>query len=109
MVNMSSLGPGFHTCERKGFHVTFENGWTVSVQFGYGNYCDNYDWKGNDPSDPMSRFKDAAPHSRTAEVAAWPADGDMIDLGDGDTVGGRYSPAMVLALMNDIAARPSTR
>ena len=25
----------------KGFQMTFENGWTVSVQFGYGNYCAN--------------------------------------------------------------------
>ena len=24
-----------------GFQMTFENGWTISVQFGYGNYCDN--------------------------------------------------------------------
>jgi len=25
----------------KGFHMTFENGLTVSVQFGFGNLCSN--------------------------------------------------------------------
>ncbi len=25
----------------KGFHLAFENGLTISVQFGYGNYCAN--------------------------------------------------------------------
>lgn len=27
----------------RGFHMTFENGLTVSVQFGPGNYCENHD------------------------------------------------------------------
>lgn len=27
--------------QSKGFHITFENGYQVSVQFGYGNYCEN--------------------------------------------------------------------
>lgn len=27
----------------KGFGMSFDNGWAVSVQFGYGNYADNYD------------------------------------------------------------------
>jgi hypothetical protein len=31
----------FKSTENKGFQMTFENGWTISVQFGYGNYCDN--------------------------------------------------------------------
>lgn len=33
----------FASTMRKGFHMTFENGLTVSVQWGAGNYCDNYD------------------------------------------------------------------
>lgn len=27
--------------QSKGIHITFENGYQVSVQFGYGNYCEN--------------------------------------------------------------------
>lgn len=32
----------FRIIDGKGFHITFENGVTVSVQFGWGNYCRNY-------------------------------------------------------------------
>jgi hypothetical protein len=31
----------FKITHKKGFHITFENDYTVSVQFGPGNYCDN--------------------------------------------------------------------
>ena len=98
---------GFCTSERKGFHITFENGWTVSVQFGYGNYCSNYDWPGTNPDDPMSRFSDAAPKSATAEIAAWDANHNWHNFG-GDSVEARQSPAEVLAFMNLIAALPAT-
>lgn len=34
--------PGFRVQRRfAGFWITFENGITVGVQFGYGNYCEN--------------------------------------------------------------------
>ena len=32
---------GFKITNNTGFHVTFENGVTVSVQFGPANYCEN--------------------------------------------------------------------
>ena len=32
----------FVSTMRKGFRITFENGLTVSVQWGAGNYCDNH-------------------------------------------------------------------
>ena len=32
----------FKITYNKGFHITFKNGCTVSVQFGKGNYCSNY-------------------------------------------------------------------
>lgn len=28
----------FNITKSKGFHITFENGYRVSVKFGYGNY-----------------------------------------------------------------------
>lgn len=27
----------------KGIRIRFENGWTVSIQFGLGNYCEHHD------------------------------------------------------------------
>lgn len=53
----------FKSTERKGFQITFENGLTVSVQWGAGNYCDNR----YNPN--FSRTKDAA--CENAEVAVW--------------------------------------
>lgn len=39
---------GFVSTMRKGFYMTFENGLTVSVQWGAGNYCDNHSPEDND-------------------------------------------------------------
>ena len=33
----------FETTERKGFCVGFANGWCISLQWGRGNYGDNYE------------------------------------------------------------------
>ena len=54
-----------------GFQMTFENGWTASVQFGQGNYCSTRvkysdplpDWNAPQKVDVWT--------SKTAEVAAW--------------------------------------
>lgn len=53
----------FKSTDRKGFHITFENGLTVSVQWGGGNYCENHD------NIDFSRIKDM--ESKNAEVAVW--------------------------------------
>ena len=69
----------------KGFHFTFENGWTISVQFGPGSYCDNYDMG----FEPASYKKAGEEGSSTAEIAIW-KDKIWHDFG-GDTVKG-YVP-----------------
>lgn len=73
--------PGYP--RREGFKMTFANGYTVSVAFGDGSY-------GNGEA--------------TAEVGAWGADGNWVQLGDGNDVVGWQSPDEVLAIMNKIAA-----
>ena len=60
----------FVSTRRKGFHMTFDNGIHVSVQFGAGNYCDNHD------SFDFSCSTDQ--HSSTAEVAVWHEDHDDV-------------------------------
>lgn len=57
---------GFKSTWRKGFHMSFENGLTVSVQFGAGNYCDNYH--------DMDFFSDKDAQSSDAEIAIWHKD-----------------------------------
>jgi hypothetical protein len=86
----------FKITDSKGFHITFDNGYTVSVQFGAGNYCDNY---GN------GKYREPANPSATAEVAAWDANEEWVSLVDGSTeIKGYQTPAQVLEILNHIAA-----
>ncbi len=55
----------------QGFHMTFPNGWTVSVQFGKGNYCTS---RGNPDG------------SEDAKIAAWDANGEWYTFPDSDGV-----------------------
>jgi len=67
----------------KGFSLTFRNGWTISVQFGYGNYCANHHHPGG------FDFNKTQPvvESSNAEIAIWNADGEWFNFGT-DTVNG---------------------
>lgn len=83
----------------KGFQITFANGWTVSVQFGPGNYADNH---GESFSDLGP--KDGRKSSR-AETAFIAPQGTLQPFPDGDTVQGYQTPEQVLALMMKVATR----
>lgn len=48
----------------KGFQMDFENGAWISVQFGFGNYCENRSMEGND----WDNNKPAIFESRNAEI-----------------------------------------
>ena len=98
---------GFRITSGKGFHITFANGYTVSVQFGGGNYCANR-------NDPITAPRDAweasgKKGSPDAEVAVWGPDDVMLDWQGkwGDTVKGWQSPDDVLELMNWAASQPA--
>lgn len=84
----------FAITQNKGFHITFENNWTVSVQFGGGNYCDNYDERYGNPAKP----------SKTAEVAAWGPDGEFFEIEEGCHVMG-YQTANDVALIIDMISK----
>ena len=57
----------FRITDGKGFQISFENGLTISVQFGYGNYCANK----NEPINSHS----ANNKCRDAEIAIFPTEG----------------------------------
>lgn len=83
----------------QGFHLTFKNGWTASVQWGPGTYTDHHN------TDLYTGPKDNERwESSTAEVACWGVDGKMANLGD-DTVKGYLSADEVLTFLNEVAAR----
>lgn len=93
-----AMSPGFRITSNKGFHITFSNGMTVSVQFGRANYCQNYD----------SGFSESAMVScPDAEVAIWNSDSlwmtDTV-LGNGDDVVGYVTPDRLLEILDKAAA-----
>ena len=57
----------FATTTNKGFQITFDNGWTASVQFGPGNYCEHHEAIGSFTA-PMET---PVWESHNAEVWAW--------------------------------------
>ena len=86
----------------KGFHITFDNGWTASVQFGVANYCSHH----RDDLDMIGKEKEHSKwESSTAEVAAWPQSREMMRFGNGDTVKGWLTSQQVLAFLVEIAGR----
>lgn len=61
-----------------GFHMTFDNGYTVSVQWGPHNYCEN---RGLDKE---GGYRERLLHAgrlgcETCEVAVWDRDGRWLD------------------------------
>lgn len=64
---MGKAKSNFNITDHKGFQLTFENGWTVSVQWGVYNYCDHHHGKDFD----AARKADGNWESSTAEIAAW--------------------------------------
>ena len=100
----------------KGFGISFDNGWAVSVQFGYGNYADNYDGPNGQRVDDWREMNRQCGElgSRTAECAVFKPGGEMLErLPDfmfddeyHDMVSNRSSVAKVLQLMNWTAKQP---
>lgn len=88
----------FKITNKKGFHIYFKNGWGVSVQFGLGNYCDNYR-KIPAQNENIS--------SATAECAIFMPNGNFYphELFNGDTVGAYLYPEQIIEIMNWTEAR----
>ena len=91
---------GFNISGKKGFQMTFDNGWTASVQFGPGSYCDNKSVFREDID-----FDIAAPDCPDAEVAAFASDGSQkrhwhqFSADTNDTVKGWVSPSEVVEFL----------
>tara|TARA_R110002020_G_scaffold414874_2_gene624331 strand:+ start:1211 stop:1498 length:288 start_codon:yes stop_codon:yes gene_type:complete len=73
----------FKSTINTGFHMTFENGIKISVQWGPGNYCDNY----GEFFNPLDRDV----KSRTAEIAIFKGN-KFHQITEHDTVLGRQTP-----------------
>ena len=69
----------------EGFSMTFANGYTISVQFGQGNYCS----------------RDVRNKAVSAEIAIWDKDGTWYNFGH-DTVKGHCSPDELVTWMKKV-------
>lgn len=97
---------GFKVTGKGGFHITFGNGVTVSVQFHPGTHTDNYDEIITSNEDRRYWA------SKTAEVMAWDANHetitkDLTDDEDDDPVADYQTPDQVLAIFNRARNYPS--
>jgi hypothetical protein len=88
---------GFKINDSKGFHITFENGWTVSVQFGPGSYGSNY----NMPIGREGSLEAGERGSATAECWSWGPGGKNYPK----DVLGYQTPSQVLAFINKVARK----
>jgi hypothetical protein len=89
----------FKITRGQGFHIVFENGYTVSVQFGYGHYCANRD----------NRFESAEIHSSPdAEVAIWKGDGGWYHMDDeqGEDVIPYVRPDRLTQILDHVSKLP---
>ena len=68
----------FVSTENKGFQLTFQNGWTISVQWGKGNYCSNRNLEIKDES---------ILEAKSAEIAIWDINNKSYEI-NGDLVVG---------------------
>jgi hypothetical protein len=84
----------------KGFRMKFDNGWTVSVQWGPGSYSGRRDWIGDYEAPRRSDTWE----SPDAEVAAWKKDEPWYNFGD-DTVKGYMNVNEVLEFINMIKSK----
>lgn len=85
----------------KGYNMTFANGYSVSVQFGMGNYCSNR------YSGPVDR--DGVFHAcDNAEVAVFDPEDNMVRLSAHDMVLGYQSADEVAAIIAAVATNPES-
>ena len=78
----------FKSNYRPGFTMTFENGWTISVQWHTGAYCDrrSSEHEFDDFNDrPEGKSLPAA--STTAEIAMWDKEGNWYKFGNDHVLG----------------------
>ena len=91
----------------RGFHLTFDNKWTISVQFSGGHYCDNYDKHWNFAQKQIAKGDSIS--SSTAEIAVWnnSPSMEMVWL-ENDNVRGYTTTDKVAQVIHKISTAKST-
>jgi len=92
----------FCITSHKGFHLSFNNGWQVSVQFGPGNYCEQRNEHYDSP-----KGRDSWPSS-DAEIAVWHTSNVEMVMLEHDTVRGWTSADEVAKVLHKVSTAKST-
>ena len=82
------MTPKFKSTLNHGFQITFQNGLTISVQYGKGNYCSRKDLNGIDFNEDL---RTPIIESQTAEIMVWDESGEAVWLDQHDEVLGYLS------------------
>lgn len=92
----------FKITKGRGFHITFKNGYTISVQFGFHNYCEHYDKWPMDIEDYERTNEELQKiGSYTAEIAILNPNKKLIKVkGWAEKVKGYCTPEEVLKWIN---------
>ncbi len=89
----------FKITDGKGFSITFENDWQVSVQWGIGNYCSNRNL-GLATGYVEAQRKAGANGAPSAECAVFNPEGDfVIPAGFGEDVQGYCDASEVMKIL----------
>lgn len=91
----------FRVTNDRGFQIEFPNGWTVSVHFGNGNYCENR-LCGDDGINRMNSDHGCV-FSRDAEVAIFKT---FDNCGRVNTPKGWVKTEEVAAIIYEVSSRP---
>ena len=95
------MRPTFVATQNKGFGMTFDNGFTISVQWGTENYCEhrNLDIDFDDLPNPKENNRW---ESRSAEIAVF-NDKGIVPVGEYDDVIGWLTPNEVAKVIEIVS------
>ena len=94
----------FEATQNKGFRMNFENGFSISVQWGTMNYCEK--------KNLMAEYKDEMEkniwESVNAEIAVTDPEGEMLAIGEHDTIIGWLSADEVAKIIQGVSSAESS-
>jgi len=94
----------FEATYNKGFRMNFENGFSISVQWGSMNYCE----KKNLGAEYKDEIKNNIWESANAEIAIIDPEGEMLAIGDEDSVIGWCTPDEVAKIIQGVSLAESS-
>tara|TARA_B110000902_G_scaffold250618_1_gene309989 strand:- start:293 stop:631 length:339 start_codon:yes stop_codon:yes gene_type:complete len=86
----------------KGFQMKFDNGFSISVQWGTHNYCERKSFNTN--IDPV---KERIWESMSAEIAVFDSENKILPIGNEDSVIGWLTPDEVAKIIAGVSSAES--